>query len=185
MVTLPDYLGPGLDIVVIGLNPSPASIARGYYYGHPRNRFWPAMRAAGLVPADFEPGPAALAELRDRHAIGFTDIVKRPTAGAADLRAADFRRWAPVLDRHLRTCRPRVAWFNGKGVYEQYRRYGCGERSAPVTLGPQPAFPVEGVTAFVTPNPSPANAAFSLDTLVDWYRRVALTRNRLGHRQPT
>jgi len=30
---------------------------------------------------------------------------------------------------------------------------------------------------FVTPNPSPANAAFSLAVLTDWYRKLAALRD--------
>lgn len=180
MDTLPDYLGPDLKLVVIGLNPSPASIRAGYYYGHPRNRFWPAMRAAGLAPADFEPGPQALAWLRDHRSIGFTDIVKRPTPGGGDLRAADYRRWAPVLHDHLQRMRPRVAWFNGKGVYEQYVRHGLGERKQAVALGPQDRVLAATTVVFVTPNPSPANAAFDFATLVAWYRQVAATAGIAG-----
>ncbi len=178
METLPDYLGPGLDLVVIGQNPSPASIARQCYYGNPRNRFWPAFRGAGLAPADFEPGAAGFRWLLEHERIGFTDVVKRPTASAGDLRAADFRRWAPVLDAHLRRYRPRIAWFNGKGVFESYLRYGRGVKPGPVALGEQ-SEPIDGIVAFVTPNPSPANAAFSLDDLTAWYRRVAELRERL------
>jgi len=32
---------------------------------------------------------------------------------------------------------------------------------------------------FVTPNPSPANAAFSLEDLTDWYARLARLRESL------
>jgi len=178
MQTLPDYLAPGLDLLVIGQNPSPASVARACYYGNPRNRFWPAMRAAGLVPQDFEPGPEAFEWLRDEAGIGFTDVVKRPTPGAGDLRAADFREWAPVLDRHLREYRPRVAWFNGKGVFKSYLRYGRSQQADGVEFGRQPAL-LEGAIAFVTPNPSPANARFSLENLTGWYRQVAGLRASL------
>lgn len=176
--TLPDYLDHGLDLVVIGQNPSPASIARRCYYGNPRNRFWPAFRAAGLAPADFEPGPSTLEWLRAEQRIGFTDIVKIPTPGAADLRAADFRTWAPVLDDNLRTYRPRIVWFNGKGVHQAYLRYGRGLRPPAIALGEQPE-PLEGATVFVTPNPSPANASYSLEALTAWYRQVADYRERL------
>lgn len=170
--TLPDYLAPGLRLVVIGLNPSPASIAAGYYYGNPRNRFWPALRAAGLVPADFEPSPGALTGLRDESGIGFTDIVKRPTPGGADLRAADYRRDAPRLAERLDAYRPHVAWFNGKGVYQNYRRYALGARPGTPDFGRQADLVDGAVAAIVTPNPSPANAAFSLEQLTAWYRQV-------------
>ncbi|MDZ7747468.1 MAG: mismatch-specific DNA-glycosylase [Halofilum sp. (in: g-proteobacteria)] len=178
METLPDYLDHGLDLVVIGQNPSPASIARRCYYGNPRNRFWPALRGAGLAPRDLEPGEAGLRWLLEHARIGFTDVVKTPTPGAGDLRAADFRAWAPVLAGHLRTYRPRIAWFNGKGVYQSFLRYGRGVRPPPIELGEQPET-LDGSIAFVTPNPSPANAAFSLDDLTWWYRQVAETRERL------
>jgi len=179
MDTLPDYLDHGLDLVVIGQNPSPASIARQCYYGNPRNRFWAAFRAAGLAPAGFEPGPRGFAWLLDHARIGFTDVVKKPTPGAGDLRAADFREWAPVLDRHLRAYRPRIAWFNGKGVYRSYLRYGRGEKPGPIELGEQPR-DLDGIAVIVTPNPSPANASFSLEDLTAWYREVARLRDRLA-----
>lgn len=178
METLPDFLDHGLELVVIGQNPSPASIARRCYYGNPRNRFWPALRAAGLVAPDFEPSVDGFHWLLAHERIGFTDVVKRPTPGAGDLRAADFRKWAPVLDQHLREYRPRITWFNGKGVFECYLRYGQGMKVERVELGRQPE-PIEGAVAFVTPNPSPANAAFSLDDLAGWYRQVADLRAAL------
>ncbi len=178
METLPDYLDHDLDLVVIGQNPSPASIARQCYYGNPRNRFWPAMRAAGIVPEDFTPDADGFRWLLERERIGFTDVVKKPTPGAGDLRAADFREWAPVLDRHLRHYRPRIAWFNGKGVYQSYLRYGRGVRPDAIDPGEQPETD-NGIVVFVTPNPSPANAAFSLDTLTAWYREVAAVRRRV------
>ena len=49
MKTLPDYLRPGLDIVSIGINPSLPSVREGYYFANPRNRFWRALNASGLL----------------------------------------------------------------------------------------------------------------------------------------
>jgi len=177
METLPDYLDHDLDVVVIGQNPSPAAVKRQCYYGNPRNRFWDAFRGAGLAPPGFDPTPEGFQWLLEHERIGFTDVVKKPTPGAGDLRAADFRAWAPVLDAHLRHYRPRIAWFNGKGVYQSYLRYGRGVRPAPVELGEQ-AEALDGTIAMVTPNPSPANAAWRLDDLIAQYRAVAELRER-------
>ena len=47
--TLPDYLRQGLDIVLVGLNPSAYSVRVGHYFANPRNRFWAAVNAANLV----------------------------------------------------------------------------------------------------------------------------------------
>ncbi|MGB5441910.1 MAG: mismatch-specific DNA-glycosylase, partial [Gammaproteobacteria bacterium] len=95
--TLPDYLRPGLNIVSIGLNPSLPSVREGFYFANPRNRFWRALNASGLVTATLEPGVAATDVLFHQFGIGFTDVVKRPTASGNELRAADYRKWAPLL----------------------------------------------------------------------------------------
>ena len=88
MNTLPDYLAPGLRIVSIGLNPSLRSVEAGFYFANPRNRFWPALIASGIAPKGLAPGAQAIRALFEEHGLGFTDVVKRPSAGGAALRAA-------------------------------------------------------------------------------------------------
>ena len=170
--TLPDYLRSGLAVVSIGLNPSLPSVRAGYYFANPRNRFWRALRGSQLAPAADvrEPGIAAMEALL-QHGIGFTDVVKRPTAGGHSLRAADFRAGAPQLRQKLLHCVPRIAWFHGKQAYAGYLRYAEGITSG-IEWGVQP-LRLGRSRVFVTPNPSPANAAFSLDDLIDWYARLA------------
>jgi hypothetical protein len=34
-------------------------------------------------------------------------------------------------------------------------------------------------TVFVAPNPSPANAAYSLDVIAEWYRKLGVLRDEL------
>ena len=97
--TLSDYLSPGLELVSIGLNPSLPSVHDGFYFASPHNRFWRALNASGLIAEELTPGIAAMDTLLERYRIGCTDVVKRPTAGGHDLRAADYREWSPLL-RH-------------------------------------------------------------------------------------
>lgn len=177
--SLPDYLRSGLDMVSIGLNPSLPSVRAGYYFANPRNRFWRALQASGLVSpqAVTAPGRAAMDALLQQ-GIGFTDVVKRPTAGGSDLRAADFQEWAPRLQQKLLDCAPRIAWFHGKQAYAGYLRYAEGITSA-IDWGEQP-LRLGDSRVFVTPNPSPANAVFSLPDLVAWYTRLREFRDRAG-----
>jgi len=168
--TLPDYIEPGLRILSIGLNPSLRSVDAGFYFANPRNRFWSALSGSGLAPAHLVPGPEAVQTLFEHHRLGFTDVVKRPSAGGSALRAADFKRDAPRLREKLDAHRPHIAWFHGKQAYEGYVRYAEGDR-ARAEWGAQSD--TAGCRVFVTPNPSPANAAFSLDALIDWYRCLA------------
>ena len=170
MKTLPDYLCTGLRIVSIGLNPSLPSVREGYYFANPRNRFWRALHSSGLLNEGLEPGIAAMEVLLSRYRIGFTDVVKRPTAGAKDLRVADFREWAPELKAKLLRYQPGIAWFQGKLAYANYLKYGEAIRRD-IDWGQQPHI-IGHTRVFVTPNPSPANAVYSLDDLSRWYRRL-------------
>jgi TDG/mug DNA glycosylase family protein len=174
--TLKDYIRSGLDIVSIGLNPSLPSVRAGFYFANPRNRFWRALNASGLVTEPLEPGVAAMEHLFNNYAIGFTDVVKRPTAGGGELRAADYRAWAPLLKETLSDAAPVIAWFHGKQAWTNYHYYGEGRRET-ADWGEQP-YRLGQSRVFVTPNPSPANAAYSLECLVIWYRRLKILRDR-------
>lgn len=177
MQTLPDYLAPDLPLLSIGLNPSVNSALAGFYFATPQNRFWKALNASALVQAPLVPGVEAMQILFERDRIGFTDVVKRPSRRGGELRAADYRDWAPVLLDKLRRHRPAIAWFHGKVAWRCFLKYGL-RRDDAIRWGQQPRL-LEGSRVFVSPNPSPANAAFSLDVLIDWYNRLAALRERL------
>jgi TDG/mug DNA glycosylase family protein len=178
MKTLPDYLGPGLDIVSIGINPSVYSVERGFNFARPGNRFWPALNASGLVSERLEPSAAAIRRLFHVHRIGFTDLVKRATARADQLTGADYARGARVLERKLRRHRPAIAWFQGTSAYRIFLEH-LGAARSKVVPGLQPER--VGITrVFVTPNPSGANPAANLDKLVPLYRKLACLRARLA-----
>ncbi len=177
--TLTDYLEEGLDLVFVGLNPSSFSVEKGHYFANPRNRFWAALNRSGLVSE-------ALSPERDtellRHGIGFTDVVKRPTPQASGLTAADYRRWSPVLRDKLLYYQPGIVCFHGMTGYKGYLKYGEGVTEKP-ELGLQER--TIGVSRiFVVPNPSPANAQYSLDDLVYWYQRLADYRQELKVQEP-
>ena len=106
METLPDYLKPGLRILSVGLNPSIPSVAAGFYFANPRNRFWKALQNSILINDTLEPGVASIEKLFRTHGIGFTDLVKRPTPGAKQLKASDYREGAPLLLDKIKQNRP-------------------------------------------------------------------------------
>ena len=167
MDTLPDYLAPGLDIVFVGLNPGLQSVRDGHYFASPSNRFWRAINRSGLLTEPLEPRTDSEAI---KQGIGFTDVVKRPSSGAADLRAADFRHWSPVLREKLERCQPLIACFHGVTAYRNFLKYTDGNNKK-VELGLQPLM-IGNSRVFVIPNPSPRNAAYSMDDLVEWYQRL-------------
>ncbi len=174
--TLPDYLRPGLDIVLIGLNPSAYSVRVGHYFANPRNRFWAAVSASEL--AGRKVGPEDDATLIES-GIGFTDLVKRATPQASGLNAADYRRDAPQLKQRIVSAKPMIACFHGLTAYRAYLRYAENTPNAgSIDLGKQERR-IGGSRVFVLPNPSPANARYSLDDLIGWYRKLGAWREEL------
>ena len=167
MKTLPDYLLPDLAIVLVGLNPSIPSAETGHYFANPRNRFWPAFNAAKMTP---EPITAETDYRVLEFDIGMTDIVKRPTPGVGDLKAEDFRIGVADLKDRLLLYNPKVVCFHGIMAATQYAKFSEKHQSR-IVLGPQHWF-IGSSPVFVVPNPSPANASFSLKDIVSWYLKL-------------
>lgn len=171
---LPDYLEKDLDIVFVGLNPSLYSARVGHYFANPRNRFWTALNRSGLVGRELSPEQdASLLGYR----IGFTDVVKRPTPQASGLSASDYRQWTPVLKAKLLEYQPRIICFHGLTGYKAYLRYAEGLEEKPL-LGLQERS-IGKSRVFVVPNPSPANARFSVNDLINWYEQLKELREEL------
>lgn len=175
MKTLPDFVAPGLRVLSVGLNPSLPSVEAGFPFANPRNRFWKALNASKLLSAPVEPGIDAMYRLLEQEQMGFTDVVKRPTRGAGDLRAADYRQGAPRLLGLVELLEPRWTWFHGKLAWQFFLRH-AGIDGDDEGWGRQ-SFGIGGSRVFVTPNPSPANAVFSLDDLIAYYNTFARLLN--------
>jgi len=176
MNTLPDYLQSDLLFIAIGLNPNPLSVESGFYFANPRNRFWKALNGSRLVDVELSPCPESMQTLLTQYKIGFTDLVKRPSTMGKDLRAADYREWGPKLKDKLIEHQPMIAWFQGQGTYKSYLKY-VENIDEKVALGIQKQR-IGKARIFVTPNPSPANAKFSLDDIIRSYDEMVSYRIR-------
>ena len=170
MKTLKDYIDFDLDVLSIGLNPSNISVERGYYFANPRNRFWKALNASGLLPEEVIPSVQAQEKIFTECKIGFTDLVKRPSSMGKDLRVADYKKWAPILKTEIEKYQPKICWFHGKVAMQNYLKY-TGSTNVNAEWGEQ-SFKIDQSIVFVTPNPSPANAAFSIEVITDWYTKL-------------
>jgi TDG/mug DNA glycosylase family protein len=99
VTTLEDLLRERLFAVVVGVNPAPPSVAAGHYWqGKTGRTLWRRLRAVGLLPDDFEgyEDDAAFAA-----GVGFTDVVKRPTASASELSPAELEHGLADLEAKL------------------------------------------------------------------------------------
>jgi TDG/mug DNA glycosylase family protein len=175
--TLPDYLAPGLRLLLVGINPSVYSVRQGHYFARKTSRFWPAFshsrlsQEARTALGRDELGPEDDARLLEL-GIGFTDVVKVPSANAAQVAPALYAEWAPILQQRIEQVQPRVAAFQGVTAYRAFERYALGIPKSVAGLGAQPT--VIGQTRlFVVPNPSPANAHVRPADQIAWYDRLA------------
>jgi len=152
--TLPDFVGPGMRLLVVGLNPSEYSADRGFGFARPGNRFWPAAAAAGLVTRTHDPVYALRVD-----GIGMTDLVKRATPRADGLTAAEYRDGLARIERLVAWLQPRAVCFAGLAGWRAAvdRKAVAGVQGR--TLGGRPVY--------VMPNPSGLNAHDTVVTLTD------------------
>lgn len=158
--SLADTVGPGMRLLVCGLNPSLYAADAGVGFARPGNRFWPAALAAGVVSSGLDP-PAAL---RD-HGIGMTDLVKRATVRASELSKAELREGTARVERLVAWLRPRAVCFVGLAGWR-----AAVDRHA--VAGEQPDG-FAGVPAYVMPSTSGLNAHSRPADLAEHLRRAA------------
>jgi TDG/mug DNA glycosylase family protein len=164
--TVPDLVGPGLRILLCGINPGLMSAAIGHHFGNPANRLWPTLHLAGFTPRRLQPTEST--ELL-RYGIGVTNLVPRATATAAELHRSELLEGPDRLERLVRRWRPGWVAFLGLASYRvAYRRPHA-------TVGAQD-HQVAGAQVWLLPNPSGLNAHYQLPDLVRAYaalRRAA------------
>jgi len=160
---LPDVIGPDLDVLFCGINPSLLSAERGHHFARPGNRFWPAIHLAGFTPRLFTPD-------EDRqlleHGLGITNVAARPTRTAAELTREELREGAAALAELVAEYRPRVLAVLGVTAW----RTGFERPKAVVGLQPER---IGGSATWVVPNPSGLNAHVQVPDLARLYRQLA------------
>lgn len=136
--SLADTVGAGMRLLLCGLNPSRYAADRGVGFARPGNRYWPALRAAGLTTADRD-----ARHLLRLDGIGMTDLVKRATVAAAELDRAEYAAGIRRIERLCTWLGPAAVYFVGlagwRAVVDRKATVGWQERTlgdVPVYLGP-------------------------------------------------
>ncbi len=135
-------------VLILGSFPSAASREIGFFYGHPRNRFWRVLAAVLDAPV-----PVATEEkiaLLEARGIALWDVIASCTvAGSADSSIRNVRPndLSPILGGGT----VRAVLTNGGTATRLYRKY---------------QEPIWRIPPIALPSTSPANAAVSMDGLV-------------------
>ena len=141
-------------ILILGSFPSVKSREMMYFYGHPQNRFWKLM--AALYEEEV---PMSVSERKDfllRNRIAVWDSIRQCTVtGSSDSSIKDVipNDLTPVLE----SAPIEQIYCNGKKSWEMYHRY---------------IEPVIHRQAIALPSTSPANAAFSMEKLIEAWKII-------------
>jgi TDG/mug DNA glycosylase family protein len=168
---VPDLIGPGLQVLFCGINPSLYSAATRHHFARPGNRFWPTLHAAGFTPRLLHPWEE---QVLLACGVGITNLVARATATAAELTQDELRAGRQRLERKVRRYAPRWVAVVGIGAY----RTAFGRPKAEV--GRQ-AERIGESGLWVLPNPSGLNANHQLADLARAY--AALRRAQITSRE--
>ena len=148
----PPFVYEEAEILILGSFPSPVSRETGFYYGHPRNRFWSVL--AKVYGEDVPSGIEDKKSFLKRHKIALWDVVEScDIIGASD---SSITNVAPNdIRKIIRETAIGKICVTGKTAGKLLKKY-------------------VGIEGIELPSPSPANCAASFDDLVKVYE-VALS----------
>ena len=144
------------EILILGSFPSVKSREMQFFYGHPQNRFWKV-----LAQVLNETVPQTVAEKKEmllRHHIALWDVIAScDIAGSSD---SSIRNVVPN-DLAYIIGRSRITriYANGAKSKQLYDKYLAKEL---------------GIEAVQLPSTSPANAAYSVERLLEYWQNVTL-----------
>ena len=150
--------GPVFDehsrVLVLGTLPSPKSREQGFYYGHPRNRFWPVL--AEIFGEETPKTPAERRAFALRHGIALWDVLSEcDIEGAADSSIIN-----PVpsdIPALLKKAPVAAVFTTGATATRLYKKF---------------IEPKTGLAPIPLPSTSPANARLGLSALASEYRKI-------------
>ena len=151
---IPPLFDENSEILILGSFPSQKSREAQFFYGHPQNRFW-------LVLSEVlgEKLPQSIDEKREmilKNKIALWDVIAScEIVGSSD---SSIKNVVPNdISGILRKSNIKRIFVNGKTAEKYYNRYILDSTQIPAKL---------------LPSTSPANAAYSLERLVDTWRII-------------
>ena len=161
------------EVLLLGTMPSPKSREAGFFYMHPQNRFWkvlPAVFGESLHNPNNSPDrEAAISEKCDfllRHHIALWDVLAScEISGAAD---SSIKNAIPNdFDEILSHSKIKRVFCTGKTAFSLWNKTCAPKYEERYRL-----------TVEYLPSTSPANAAFSLEKLIEAYKAVDISSTK-------
>ena len=140
-------------ILILGSFPSVKSREEGFYYAHPQNRFWKIMER--LFGAKLQTIDEKKAFLHKEHIALWDSIASCTIHGSAD--SAIENATANDIKGLIEKTRINAIFTNGAKAHDIYMRYCLKDT---------------GMIPVKLPSTSPANAAYSLDRLLESWKTI-------------
>ncbi len=179
--SVPDLVGPGVRLVFVGINPGLWTAATQTHFAHPGNRFYPALRLAGILDRDIDRAAGMTEDDRSYllgRGIGITNLVNRATVRADELDKTELRAGRTRLEAFVGEHEPLVVAVAGVTAYRTAFDRPRARAGAQLEL-------VAGARLWVVPNPSGLNAHETIATLAAAYAEPARAAGILGTHHPS
>lgn len=156
-------------MLFVGINPGLWTAATQTHFAHPGNRFYPALRLAGIIDRDLDRGEPMTDQDRAYlvgRGIGITNLVNRATARADELSPAELRAGRTRLEAFVAQHQPVVVAVAGLTAYR-------AAFADPKARAGEQADRLFGSRVWVVPNPSGLNAHETIGSLAQAYAEPA------------
>lgn len=151
---IPPLYGKESKTLILGSFPSVKSREAEFFYGHPQNRFWAVIAAVfnSEKPETIEKKK----ELILSNKLALWDVIAQcEITGSSDSSIKDVT--ANDLSVILKNSKVDKIFVNGKTAEKYYNKY---------------TYPKTGIKAVCLPSTSPANAAWSIERLVNAWKII-------------
>lgn len=137
------------NILILGSLPSVKSRENGFYYGHQNNRFWKVV--ASIFNCEVPKTNTQKNEFLLKNHIALWDVIEScDIIGSSD---SSIKNVVPTdINMILSQCKIHKIFTNGKTAGKLYRKYSLQKTE---------------INAVELPSTSPANAAYSLERLIE------------------
>lgn len=151
---IPPLFDENSEILILGSFPSVKSREASFFYGHPQNRFWSVLAKVYATDKPLTVDEKKKLVLKNNLAlwdvIASCEIIGSSDSSISDVTANDLS----IIIKNSKVDR---IFVNGKTAEKYYNKY---------------TYPKTGIKAVCLPSTSPANAAWSLEKLVDAWKII-------------
>lgn len=151
---IPPLFNEESETLILGSFPSVKSREATFFYGHPQNRFWTVI--AEIYGCEKPQTVEGKKKLILNNKLAMWDVIEScEIEGSADSTISNVT--ANDLSVILNNSRVSRIFVNGKTAEKYYNKY---------------TYPKTGIKAICLPSTSPANAAWSVEKLVEAWKKI-------------